>query len=541
MTARFAGKLGRCVLLLAAVAAVAGLVSAKAPPPGAKITEDGWFAPPKLAADRPARPTEPKNVFVIPIREGISTKTLDALSRKIAQCRAKQADLIIFDMDTWGGDLFAALDIARVMKTSLNDTYTVCYVRTRAVSAGSLIAISCDEIIMTPETGSLGISAPVSGTGGNLESTMQEKIESETRREFRESAKRNGYSTALAQSMVSIDLEVWLVRNKKTRELKYVLASEAGNSVELPVDMAEKPNRKAEWVFVKIVLPAGRLFSMDSEEAIEYGFASALIKAPGNAPYTELKKHLNIKGELTILGDTWSEMVVGFLTSPAVAGILFFVGILGIYMEFNTPGFGLPGIIGIACFAILFGSRFLTGMANWWEIGLFVIGIILIGIEVFVTPGFGIMGISGLLCCVVALLAVLVANAPNEIPMPRTQFDWDMFEKSLFALIAGATGAIIAGAVLSKFLPKVPIANKMILGPAQAADSAPVSKGSPVLRIKVGDIGTVEGMCRPIGKVRFNNELLDATTEGETIEPGSKVRVLRCSGNSIFVEKIENA
>ncbi len=539
MTARFAGKLGRCLLLLSAVAAIAGIVSADSPPPGARITDDGWFAPPKLAADRPVRPAEPKNVFIIPIREGISAKTLDTLRRKIDQCRARQADLIIFDMDTWGGLLIEALDIARIIKTDLHDIYTICYVRTRAVSAGALIAISCDEIIMTPETGSLGDCAPISLTGQEIGEVEREKLESETRREFRESADRNGYPAALAQSMVTITLEVWLARNKKTGELKYVLVEPAkDDKQELPEITETLPDKK-NWEPVRVIVKSGELLTAYSNEAVEYGFASAIVKSPTDAPYSELQKHLNIKGEVTILSDTWSEKLVEFLSSPIVTGILFFLGIMGIYIEFHTPGFGLPGILGIVCFAILFGSRYLTGMANWWEIALFIVGVVLLFVEIFITPGFGAMGISGIICCIVAMLAVLVANPPDEIPLPQTDFAWDMFKSGLFYLLSGAIGAIIAAALLAKYLPKLPIAGKLVLAAAQAADAPPVSETSPVLKIRPGDIGVVESMCRPIGKARFNKDLLDVTTEGEYIQPGCRVRVLRCDGNSIFVEKIE--
>ncbi|MCK4602210.1 MAG: hypothetical protein KAU28_07070, partial [Phycisphaerae bacterium] len=395
---RTAITFGVALWLLALAAATAGITSAETTPPaGARLTEEGWFAKPVTTAAKPALPEEITRAFVIPIREPISEKTFKAMRRKVISCKSTAAELVVFDMDTWGGDAIAALDIARMMKTDLKNIYTVCYVRTRAISAGALIAMSCDEIVMTP-VGAFGDCAPIS-MGQKLEGVEREKIETELRREFRESSKRNGYHVALAQSMVSHDLEVWLIRNKKTSELRYVLEEEWKGRVDIP--HAVKPtltNPKSDWLFVRTVVSKGKLLTVDAAEAREYGFIRHIIDPPEGKPLSGLMEHYNVKGEPTILADTWSEKLVGFLTSPVLSGILFFVAIIALYTELNTPGFGVAGTIAIICFAILFGSRFLIGLAAWWEIALFIVGLILIATEVFVTPGFGVLGVSGLLC-----------------------------------------------------------------------------------------------------------------------------------------------
>ena len=139
-----------------------------------------------------------------------------------------------------------------------------------------------------------------------------------------------------------------------------------------------------------------------------------------------LGEHYGLAGEPTVLADTWSERLVTFLTSPAVVAVLFFVGLLCVYVEMHHPGFGVAGTVAILCFAVLFGSRYLVGMAAWWEIALFVVGLVLLGVELFVTPGFGVAGIAGILCCVVALLAMFVPNDPRSLPIPATKLDWSI-------------------------------------------------------------------------------------------------------------------
>ena len=171
------------------------------------------------------------------------------------------------------------------------------------------------------------------------------------------------------------------------------------------------------------------LVSVTASEAVRLGFAEHIFES-----VEQLHQHYNIVVAPTVLKDNWSETLVGFLTTPAVTSILLMAGIFFLYMEMNTPGFGVPGGLAIACFAILFGSRFLIGLAQWWEIGLFAVGLLLLAVEVFVIPGFGVAGISGIICCVAGLLAMVIPNAPAELPWPRSDMDWSWFGNGVFAL-----------------------------------------------------------------------------------------------------------
>jgi len=419
----------------------------------------------------------------------------------------------------------------------MGDTYTVCYARTRAVSAGAMIAMACNEIIMT-DVGSFGDCMPISSTG-KYEGYEREKIETEVRREFRESADKNGYDPALSQKMVSADLEVWLVRHKKSGQLQYVLADEWRGRAEIPLGVTSVPsNPSSNWRALRVVVPAGKLLTMHTDEAVAYGFVKTIIQPSLDDPYGMLMKHFNAAEKPTVLEDTWSETLVEILTSPALTGILFFIGILGIYVEFNAPGHILPGVVGVLCLAVVFGGKCLIGMADWWMIGLFVAGLILIGVELIFFATHGLLALLGATFCLVGLLAMLVPHVPGSLPVPRSQMDWDIFASGAFALGLGFVGAFIAAIVLAKYLPRIPIASQLVLASAEVPWEPPVTSGSPLLHIKAGDIGVVEGMCRPVGKVRFGEDLLDAAGEGDIIETGAKVRVLRVEGSQVFVERI---
>ncbi len=495
--------------------------------------DDGWFKSPKVA--HPPLPEKITNAFIIPIREPITSKTARAIRRKARTCREKKAQIVIFDMDTFGGGVIAALDISEIIKKDLQDVYTVCFIHTRAISAGALIALACDEIVMTPSA-TLGDCAPIA-MGGKLEGVLREKVESPLRSEFRDSAQRNGYSVALAMSMVSFDIEVWKVRNRITGRLQYVLKKEWQGKVEIPPGLATGPSKPtSEWELLQVVVREGKLLTMNASETLKYRFATRQVKAPVSDPYLNLKAAYNITAEPTVLIDTWSEELVEFLTSAPVMGFLFFVGLLCAYVEVHTPGFGAAGAAAIACFAIIFGSHYLVGLAQWWEIALFFIGVALLALEVFVIPGFGVAGIAGILCCVAALLAMLVDNSPTEFPWPQTEGAWEMFKTGVLWMMAAFVAATVTAATLARYLPKVPIAGRLVLAAPEGSLTAPTTEDAPILDIRVGQVGEVTQTCRPVGKARIGGQLVDAVADGAFIEAGAEVVVLRNEGNRVVVE-----
>jgi membrane-bound serine protease (ClpP class) len=522
----------------AATSAAATLPAFPDAPPGAKITQDGWFAPVgKLEKLSP--PEHPSRVFVIPIREEITEKTWDALQRKAKRCRQSGADMIIFDMDTWGGLLMSGLDINRFLKANLNDIYTVCYVRTRAISAGAMIAMACNEIVVTPVC-DFGDCAPIAGGGGTIAGVEREKLETVIRNEFRESARINGYSSALSQAMVSSNTEVWLIREKQTAQLQYVLAEEWQGRVDAPSGATTVPtNSAAQWKLLQVVKPQGRLLTMHATEAIAYGFAAKEVTPAPDDPYQAVCAAFGAKNPPTVLEDTWSESLVEFLTSSGVTSILVLVGIVGIYIEFQTPGHIVPGVVGGLAFVVLFGSRFLIGLSDWWPIAMFIAGLLLILLELLVFTGHMVWGISGLILCLFSLGALFLPNSPGHLPaMPSTPLDWSVFTNGLLSIGVAFVLGMIAMIAIASYLQKIPIAGRLILADAPTSDKPPAAQDSPLMRIKPGDQGVVHSMCRPVGKVRFGNDIVDAATEGEVLAPGQKVRVLRNDGNRIIIDKI---
>ena len=183
-------------------------------------------------------------------------------------------------------------------------------------------------------------------------------------------------------------------------------------------------------------------------------------------------------------------------------------------------------------------SQSSSGPGPWWEIALFVIGLILIAVEVFVVPGFGAPGIIGAVCCLVGLLAMIIPNAPNKWPIPRTDMDWSIFTNGLMALAIGFLVACVAAMLVARYLPKAPLAGKLLLAAPDLAGVDPAGEHAPIHHVSLGAAGTVEGPCRPVGQVRFGQDLVDAIADGQFIPAGTKVRVVKIEGNRVVVTPV---
>ncbi len=503
----------------AATQPTTGPTTAPATPRVSTLPTGPLVAPPPPRVPPPALPGEVTRAFVIPIEGMIGQATADAVERKVAQAKARGAELIIFEFNTPGGLVAAAQRIANLMRTELRDIRTVALVNPDAISAGAWLALNAHEIVMVPHA-KIGDSAPVT-MGGELPDVQREKMESYLRSDFRTAAEAHGYWPILAEAMVSRDMEVWLIEHTDTGERQYV---ERSQWVDEDGDLPEP------WRRVRVVVAEGKLLTATTSEAIELGFVQTVVDDMAG-----LRAHYTITAEPIVLADTWSERVVAFLTSPAVTGLLVMLALFFGYIELNTPGFGVGGILALICLAVLFGSRFLTGLAQWWEIAVFVVGVVLVLIEIFLIPGFGVVGILGGILCLVGMLAILIANAPGELPIPSPGLIMDRFLDGLLALMLGFLGGVILSGIVARYLPNIPVAGRLVLAETPVGDSRPYDTASPVSHIEPGRRGVTETYCRPAGKARFDDDLVDVVTEGRFLPAGTPVVVQENLGNRLRV------
>jgi membrane-bound serine protease (ClpP class) len=472
-------------------------------------------------------PGEHKAVVII-CDEMIDDGLYESIKRRTDEALAQGATYIIYEIDTFGGGLHSAISIwDYFMHTVAPKAHTVAYVPTKAISAGALMSVACNDIIMKKST-LIGDCAPII-MGGTLEGVEREKAESPTRSYFTSAAEANGYPVALCKAMVTMNLKVYQVNNLETGKDEYF------EEDELPKDFY-----KYDMENKKLLVKGDQLLTWHAEKALEHGLTRAVVANREEAfAFLEKRDNITITRPVNVVRTNWSEELVRWLTSPGVAGFLTLIGLLGIYMEMKSPGIGLPGLVGIIAFVILFGSKYLIGMANWWEIMLVVVGLVLIAVEIFVIPGFGVAGIGGILCTLFGLFAMMVGNAPDKLPIPQTDFDMDLLVKNLIGFFVGFAGFLVAAFFVTKYMETIPLFNRLIVKAPPNDPGTPTIMPEPAdqsaLPLRIGQTGVALTPLRPSGRVKIGGRKFDVVSKGTLIDADAPVKVVEIEGNRIVV------
>jgi membrane-bound serine protease (ClpP class) len=451
-----------------------------------------------------------------------------SIKRRTQIALNSDTEYLIYEIGTYGGLLQSADDISKYFILEIGKkAHTVAYVNTEAISAGAMISVSCRDIIMRENT-TIGDCAPIT-IGGKLEGIEREKAESFTRAAFMRAAEANGYPAALLKAMVTMQTKVYRVKNLQTGE------SEFFEDQQLPGD----PN-KYDLDGKELIVDDDEILTLTAARAFEYGIARAQVKdRAGALEYLEERDGVTFAGEPMVLETLWSEEMVRWLNSPAVLAVLVMIALLGVYIEFNTPGVGLPGLVAVICFAVIIGSKYLIGLANWVEVAIFVVGVLLLLVEIFVLPGFGIAGVLGIIFMVFGLFGMLIRNAPGELPWPHTPLDWELFERNVYGLLGGIVTFMIGMPIIARYLPKIPVARRLVLatpqGPVELGAAAFARDQTPV---QAGQKGISLSQLRPAGKAEFDGLRLDVVSGGELIEAGRQIIVDVVEGNRIVVREI---
>jgi membrane-bound serine protease (ClpP class) len=493
---------------------------------------------------------------ILPLHDEITDVTVDSLRRRIDLARKQGAMMIIFDMDTPGGLVTSSIAIADLIRSLPDEVRTVAWVNPNAHSGGALVAMACDEIVMA-RSSRIGDSQVIMGGPGGVTAVpeeLQPKAYTPVLHDFRTSARKNGYSQVLCEALVIPEREVWWVENIKTGDREFVFTEEkvkrlgedkssTAPSVAENVDTAPPP--QPEWKLVEKyydpvldmevsalqpIVRDDQLLEMSPSEAIAYGFSKGIV-----ADESDLRARYGLSNVVRI-NPLWSESLAHWLTSIYVRGFLLLVIFLSAYVEFHTPGVGLAGLVALIGLAIFVGAPYVTGLANVWEIVLIFVGILLICLELFVIPGFGVAGVSGLVMVLTGLIATFIPDEPGRsFPQlfPALPTTIQGLKLAVATLVSSMTASLIGMLMLSKFLPRVPIFNKLV--PANPTPSQVAVEDGYRGMARVGDFGQAEGALRPAGKARFGSVLVDVVTEGEYLEANCTIEVIERRGNRVVV------
>ena len=395
--------------------------------------------------------------------------------RIINEAEKNSADAIIFRINTFGGRVDAATQIKDAILNS--KIKTIAFVDKRAISAGALITLSCEKIVMVPGA-SMGATTVVDQSGQK----QSEKYQSYMRSEMRATAEKNGRRTDIAQGMVDERIIVADLQDDSTK-----------------------------------------LITLTSEEAVKYKMADTILTS-----FDEVKKcFVDQNAEVIHVSSNWAEDLVRFLNNPIVSSLLIMIGLIGLYTEIKTPGWGLPGTVAIICLALFFGSGYILELASIFEILIFIVGVILLLLEIFVIPGFGIFGILG----ITFIIGGLFLGMLSDFEM----IDWTMISAAIIQLAATLTFTFIIILILLKFLPKSTMLNKLILQDKVEAKSGYADK--EMFPDIIGVVGIALTDLRPSGAAMINGKRIDVVTEGDYINHGSEIIVKLAEGSKIVVIK----
>jgi len=439
-----------------------------------------------------------KVVYKLNMKDDITRATWRQTQQAFEAADSLGADIFLIHMNTYGGTVLDADSIRTKILQSKIPVHV--FIDNNAASAGALISIACDSIYMRPG-GSIGAATVVNQTG----QSMPDKYQSYMRSTMRATAEAKGKKTVIIGNDT---IEQWR-RDPKIAEAM--------------VDPS---------FFIEGIIDTGKVLTFTPAEAIEYGFCEGVAE---NVP--EVLQKLGISDYTLIeYRPSFIERIIGFLVSPVISGLLIMAIIGGIYFEMQTPGVGFPLGVAILAAVAYFAPLYLEGLAEHWEILLFLIGLILIAIEIFVIPGFGVAGISGVLLVFVALVLSLVENVVFDFEPVDTQ----RLGVAIMTVVVGIFGGFILSLYLGKKLFSAhsgPFKN-LALNTVQDVKDGYLNVDASFVALK-GKTGTAQTVLRPGGKVLIEGEVYDAVAESGFIDRNETIVVTRVSTSQLYVERPE--
>ena len=398
------------------------------------------------------------------------------IERVIRDAQNKEAEAIILEINTFGGRLDAATQIKDLILDT--EILSIAFINKRAISAGALISLSCDKIGMVPGS-SIGAATVVDQTGEKA----SEKMISYFRTEMGATAEKTNRNRKIAEGMVDDDIEIEGLSQK------------------------------------------GKLITLTAEDAIKWGMADLIVdnveslldSMAFSDPYIVYTK-IN-----------WAESIVRFLTDPLISSLLISLGLLGLFFEIKSPGWGVPGSVGLLFLALFFGSHYIVNLANFVEIILFLLGVGLLLLEIFVIPGFGIAGVSGILLMISGLFLSMIGT-------------FEQIDKSDISSTAGYLSlsfiiTFIGVVVLIRLFPKTGIWRRISLEESQTREKGYIAARD--YSHYLGKEGIALSPLRPAGVGQFGNERLDVISEGDFIEKDTAIFISQIDGYRLIVQPKE--
>ena len=435
-------------------------------------------------------------VYKFNIKEQIAPSVWRQTKIVFENAREMEADLILIHMNTYGGTV---VDADSIRTKILNSDIPVwVFIDNNAASAGALISIAADSIYMRPGA-NIGAATVVDQSG----TEASDKMQSYFRSIMRSTAQSHGKDTIITEN----DTIIKWFRDPKIAEAM--------------VD---------DYVYIPGIIDTGKVLTLTASEAMELGFCEGIV-----SNVDELLQKANINNYvIKEFVPTTIDKIIGFLTHPLVSGVLIMAILGGVYFEMQTPGIGFPLAVALLASIGYFAPLYIEGLAENWEIMLFIIGLILIAVEIFVIPGFGVAGAAGISLTIAGLTLSLIGNV---------RFNFEMVESSaIISALLTVTVSIFMGLVMAIWLSKLAFTasrgafHNLSLNSTQQLSEGFISFNTNQFKM-VGKNGTAHTILRPSGKVNVEGEIWDAKSLDGFIDKDEKITVLRHESGQLYVEK----
>ncbi|MGL6076959.1 MAG: NfeD family protein [Fimbriiglobus sp.] len=456
----------------------------------------------------------------------------ESLARIILDATRNKATHFFLEIKVFGGDPLAARELAEKLiefQQSETPIRIIGYIPDEAPDTATIIALGCSEIVMSQRKDAGGSEGSMEATLGNFETLPGKEILANPAQwvpSLRELAEKQGYPSLPVEGMLQPDMSILRVVKRSDRRLKRFM-----NEAEYEAQKAQ-----GEWVLEKSVKAKGIPFKLTATQAEEYGFARFVIEK--REPADLYAKYGIDPKKVRDATPAWLDRFANFLRNPAVTVLLVVIGFTGLILELKVPGATVPGIVAALCFILVFWAHTqFSGQVAVLAGLLFIFGLVLILLEVFVLPGFGVAGILGILLILGSLGLATLGTADGGLP--TTTDDWIRLATKMSTYLFGMIGGVVSALVIARFLPKVPYANRMMLAPPSEKPELNVPvPGAEEAAAMLGAVGVTVTVLRPAGSVQFGEAYMDVVSDGSFIPVGSRVQVIEVESNRIVVREV---
>jgi len=473
----------------------------------------------------------PPVAFRYTLKGAIDKGVADSVARMARGVMDRKGNILFLFLECGGGDLQAARELAENLQKLENPDgggdglMIVGFIPNDAPDTAAVIALGCSEIVMSRRTDNKGADGEAAKEAefGNFEIALSKpganpQLWAESLKPLVE---RQGYPAILIDGMLKRDIAIVRARSKVDRSKTRLMAD------------TELEAEKANWELVETVKPRGKLLKLTASEAQRLGIARSTTDT--SDPKDLYAKYGVEASKVQDATPAWLDMFANFIRDRMVTVLLVVIGFTGLILELKVPGATVPGIIAALCFILVFWAH--TGFHGQVVVLaglLFLLGLVLILVEVFVFPGFGATGIVGVMLLLASLTLVTVEE------LPKTSNQWIGFGKNASQYLFGLIAAVALSFAITRYIHRIPILNKMSLAsPSENETEEVVSlPGAAQAARLLGAIGAATTPLRPAGTVAFGDEFVDVVTEGGFIPSGTRVQVVEVEGTRIVVKEV---